>query len=118
MTVTEQQLLTWLASFIWPFFRIGSMFISVPIFSGQRVPARIRVMLAVMITFVMMPVLPPHPPPIQARHKLAEMTGTAKKAGKPITRRKRNPNALLPNTMPAGTYSNISYTNKPVKTAV
>lgn len=61
MTVTEQQLLTWLASFIWPFFRIGSMFISVPIFSGQRVPARIRVMLAVMITFVMMPVLPPMP---------------------------------------------------------
>ncbi len=61
MTVSEQQLLTWLAAFIWPFFRIGSMFISVPVFSGQRVPARIRVMLAAMITFVVMPVLPPMP---------------------------------------------------------
>jgi flagellar biosynthetic protein FliR len=61
MTVSEQQLLTWLATFIWPFFRIGSMFISVPVFSGQRVPARIRVILAAMITFVVMPVLPTMP---------------------------------------------------------
>jgi len=61
MILTEQQILSWVAAFIWPFFRIGALFISVPVFSGRRVPARIRVILAALITFVIVPVLPPLP---------------------------------------------------------
>ncbi len=59
MIISEQEIISWLAAFIWPFFRIGSMFIALPVFSGQSVPARIKVMLAALVTFVVMPVLPP-----------------------------------------------------------
>ncbi len=61
MNVTENQILTLLASFIWPFFRIGSMFISIPVLSVKAVPARIRVIAAFLITLVIMPVIPAMP---------------------------------------------------------
>lgn len=59
---TEEQVLRMLALFVWPLLRIGAMFISVPVFSGQAVPARIRLMLAIAMTGVVMPLLPPPPP--------------------------------------------------------
>ncbi len=61
MSFTEDQILTALSSFIWPFFRIGSMFVSLPVFSIQAVPARVRVMVSLLITLVVFPVLPPMP---------------------------------------------------------
>lgn len=61
MNFTEQQLLNMMAAFIWPYFRIGSMFISIPVFSMQALPARIRVLASVLITAVIIPVLPPQP---------------------------------------------------------
>lgn len=47
-----------LGSFLWPFFRIGSMFMVAPITGGQYVPVRARLMLSVAVTFVVMPLLP------------------------------------------------------------
>lgn len=41
--------------------RISAMFVSVPLFSIQAVPARVRLILAVVITLVIMPLLPPLP---------------------------------------------------------
>ncbi len=64
MTIHEQQLLQLIALFIWPLLRIGSMFISIPIFSGQSVPARVRVLLSVAMTFIVMPLIP-EPPLLQ-----------------------------------------------------
>lgn len=61
MNFSEQQLLGLLASFIWPFFRISSMFISIPVFSIQAVPARVRMVISVLITIVIVPVLPAMP---------------------------------------------------------
>jgi len=61
---TEQELLTILASFIWPFIRISSMFITIPVFSVKALPAKIRVILSLLITLVIIPVLP-DPPSIQ-----------------------------------------------------
>lgn len=61
MNFTEDELLNYLASFIWPFFRVSSMFITVPIFSINSVPARIRVMAGLLITLVVLPTLPPMP---------------------------------------------------------
>ncbi len=61
MNITEDQILGLLASFIWPFFRIGSMFISIPVFSTKAVPARIRIIAAFLITLVIMPVIPAMP---------------------------------------------------------
>ena len=58
MNITEEQILGMLASFIWPFFRIGSMFIAIPVFSVKAIPARVRVITAFLITLVIIPVLP------------------------------------------------------------
>lgn len=61
MNFTEQQILNQLALFIWPLMRISAMFVSVPLFSIRAVPARVRLMLSVVITLVIVPLLPPLP---------------------------------------------------------
>ena len=61
MNFREDELIAYLASFVWPFMRVSSMFISIPVFSVNSVPARLRVMLSVLITFVILPVLPQMP---------------------------------------------------------
>ncbi len=42
--------------------RISAMFVSVPLFSIQAVPPRVRLILSVVITLVVMPLIPPLPP--------------------------------------------------------
>ncbi len=58
MNFTEQQILSATASFIWPFVRISSMFISIPIFSVKALPAKVRVAIAFLITLVIIPLIP------------------------------------------------------------
>ena len=58
MNFTEQELLSVLASYMWPFVRISSMFISIPVFSVKALPAKVRVITALLITIVVVPVLP------------------------------------------------------------
>ena len=59
MNFTESQILGYVSSFIWPLLRISAMFVAIPLFSIQAVPARIRLLLSLAITFAIMPVLPP-----------------------------------------------------------
>ncbi len=61
MNFTEQELLTLLASFIWPLIRISSMFITIPVFSVKALPAKVRVIISFLITLVVVPVLPEPP---------------------------------------------------------
>ena len=61
MDFTEAQIQGQAASFIWPLMRISAMFISVPLFSIKAVPARVRLILSVALTFVVMPLLPAFP---------------------------------------------------------
>ena len=58
MDFTEGQILGHTASFIWPLLRISSMFVTIPLFSLRGVPARVRLILSVAITLVVMPLLP------------------------------------------------------------
>jgi len=58
---TEQQILSVLASFFWPFIRIGSMFISMPVFSVNSLPPKVRILVAFLITLVVVPVLSDKP---------------------------------------------------------
>jgi flagellar biosynthesis protein FliR len=60
-SVTESQLLQWLADFFWPLVRIAAMLMVAPIFSTRQVPARHRILLAVLITWLVQPLLPPAP---------------------------------------------------------
>lgn len=61
LNLTEEQIIRQTALFIWPLMRISAMFISVPLFSIKSVPARVRLILSVVITLVVMPLLPPLP---------------------------------------------------------
>jgi len=61
MNFTEDELLSYLAAFVWPFFRVGSMFISDPVFGITSVPAQVRVLVGLLITMVILPTLPPMP---------------------------------------------------------
>jgi len=58
---TEGQILAYVASFVWPLIRISAMFVAVPLFSLRAVPARVRLILSVAITLVVMPLLPSYP---------------------------------------------------------
>jgi flagellar biosynthetic protein FliR len=61
LTFTESQLMQWLADFFWPFTRIGAMMMAAPIFSVRQIPMRFRLLLALLITVLVHPVLPPSP---------------------------------------------------------
>lgn len=61
MNVTEHQLLSLLAAYIWPFFRVSAMFIAIPVFSIRAAPAVVRIAASILITGVIAPALPPMP---------------------------------------------------------
>lgn len=61
MSITGTELTTWLASLLWPFMRIGAMFSAAPILAARSVPIRIRVLLAFMVAWILLPVLPEPP---------------------------------------------------------
>lgn len=61
MNVTGAELISWMATLLWPFMRVGAMLASAPIFSARSVPVRIRVLLAFFIAWVLVPVIPEPP---------------------------------------------------------
>ena len=61
MEFTESQINQWLADFFWPLVRIAALFMVAPIFSVRQIPIRFRMLLAVLITVLVQPVLPPTP---------------------------------------------------------
>lgn len=56
--LTTGQLEAWLATYLWPFFRIGACFMVAPVFGAQFVPARMRLFLAGAITLIVAPLVP------------------------------------------------------------
>ena len=61
MSFTSAELTAWLASLMWPFMRIGAMFVAAPIISARSLPVNIRIILAFMVAWVLAPVLPAPP---------------------------------------------------------
>jgi flagellar biosynthetic protein FliR len=57
ITITAQQLDGWLLELFWPFVRIGSCFMVAPAFGTSSVPARVRVVLAGAVTFLVAPLV-------------------------------------------------------------
>jgi len=50
--------MAWVGDFFWPFLRISALFMAAPIFSARTVPVRVRIILAVLVTFIVQPSLP------------------------------------------------------------
>lgn len=61
LTVTSAQLDAWLTAFLWPLTRILAVLAAAPVLGQTRIPARIRVGLAIGIAVVIAPTLPPMP---------------------------------------------------------
>lgn len=61
LQLTDAQIATWMASFILPLFRIAAVLMTMPIIGTKMVPGRIRLYLALAITVVVVPGLPPMP---------------------------------------------------------
>lgn len=61
LTLSAEELGGYLGSLLWPMFRIMGFFLAAPLFGTQLVPVRIRVVLAVAITVMLVPILPPVP---------------------------------------------------------
>ena len=58
MIVLDQQLITLLESWIWPFFRVAGLLMSAPVIGTRSVPVRIRLVMAIALTIAIVPVLP------------------------------------------------------------
>jgi flagellar biosynthetic protein FliR len=59
--LTEAQLNAVLAAYFWPFVRIAGCLMVAPIFGARFVPARLRIVLAVTVTVLVVPLLPALP---------------------------------------------------------
>ena len=62
MIFSEAQLNAWIATYFWPMVRISAMLFAAPLFSSRQVPARLRLVLMLMIAFLVAPTLPQMPP--------------------------------------------------------
>jgi flagellar biosynthesis protein FliR len=58
---TEGQITAAVSAFVWPLLRISALFVSIPLFSQRAVPARVRLVLSLAMTIVVMPLLPTPP---------------------------------------------------------
>ncbi|MGF1769142.1 flagellar biosynthetic protein FliR [Enterovibrio makurazakiensis] len=59
--LTAAQVTAWFGQIWWPFLRIGSFMMLVPIFGGANMPAQVRVGLTMMICIIAAPLMPPMP---------------------------------------------------------
>ncbi len=59
--VHAEELAAWVGTLLWPFARIGMMLLVMPVFGGRLVPRRVRILLALFITLLLIPLLPPVP---------------------------------------------------------
>ncbi len=61
LSLSTEQVVIWLGSFFWPFVRISAMMLAAPVFGARMMPVRIRIMLAMSISVLTVPLLPPVP---------------------------------------------------------
>ena len=61
MLFTGLDIQTWLGELFWPFIRIAAMLSIAPIFGARFIPVRTRLLLALVLTGVVYPLLPPVP---------------------------------------------------------
>lgn len=57
MEFSSAQIATWVGSFMWPFIRVGAMFMAMPVIGTQSVPVRVRLAITLGVTVVIAPQL-------------------------------------------------------------
>jgi flagellar biosynthesis protein FliR len=61
LVISEDQLMQFIGQYIWPFLRIGAFYFAVPIIGARTVPARLKIILSLFTTILLVPVLPAAP---------------------------------------------------------
>lgn len=61
LLISEDQLMQFIGQYIWPMLRIGAFYFAVPIIGSRTVPARLRLILMLFTTLLLVPVLPAAP---------------------------------------------------------
>ncbi len=61
MELSSAQLAAWVGSYMWPFMRIGAMMMANPVFGSRSVPARVRIVLTLVLALMVTPLLPTPP---------------------------------------------------------
>lgn len=61
MTIPLEQLHAWVLAFFWPFVRVAAMLSALPLIGGRLLPMRVRLMLALTLTWVILPLVGPVP---------------------------------------------------------
>jgi flagellar biosynthetic protein FliR len=61
MDISTAQATAFVGSLLWPFMRISAMLIAIPVVGTRLVSVRIRIAIAVLIAFLVMPLVPPMP---------------------------------------------------------
>jgi flagellar biosynthetic protein FliR len=61
MNFTSAEIASWIGTGLWPFFRIGASLAVVPVIGTRLIPMRIRLLFALSVTLVIVPVIPPVP---------------------------------------------------------
>lgn len=64
--LTDAQITEFVGRYLWPFFRITALFMSMPVVGTRLVTARVRVVLGITVTLLVVPLLPSMPsiPPL------------------------------------------------------
>jgi len=58
LAFSEAQMAQWMADLLYPFMRVAALFSAAPVFSLRQFPMRARLALAVLITWLMQPLIP------------------------------------------------------------
>lgn len=61
LTLASSEIMSWIGSFLWPLFRIAALVTAAPVFGARTITTRIKLVFAIGLTLVIMPVIPPLP---------------------------------------------------------
>jgi len=61
LVISDEQLMQFIGQYLWPMLRISGFYFAVPVIGARTVPARIRIVLTLFTTLLVVPMLPPAP---------------------------------------------------------
>ena len=61
MELTSEQIFTWIGGLFWPFVRLGAMMLATPVLGARMIPVRIRIISALLMAWMLFPMLPEVP---------------------------------------------------------
>lgn len=71
MVISGAEITAWVGSYLWPLVRIGGMVMTAPVFGSKPIPVRIRLGITLAISAVVVPVISPQLPVVDALSPLA-----------------------------------------------